>query len=202
MASGPLGAEEPSTPVATVGGLETVRIEAEASPTERLLDGTVEAVNQATVSAQTAGRVAEINFDVNDRVPAGAVILRIRSTDDARGKPPGPETMILPEAVPRLHFVARYEYDIKRLYLLPKPLKDWCVRQQINYTSFVDMLKVPPTKLRREKMRLGRGTHMNLPPTDTLVIDCSSFMDDATEEALATTAALMERHAQDGEDNP
>lgn len=129
-------------------------------------------------------------------------ILRIRSTDDARGKPPGPETMILPEAVPRLHFVARYEYDIKRLYLLPKPLKDWCVRQQINYTSFVDMLKVPPTKLRREKMRLGRGTHMNLPPTDTLVIDCSSFMDDATEEALATTAALMERHAQDGEDNP
>lgn len=129
-------------------------------------------------------------------------ILRIRSTDDARGKAPGPETLILPEAVPRLHFVARYEYDIKRLYLLPKPLKDWCVRQQINYTGFVDTLKAPPTKLRREKMRLGRGTHMNLPPTDTLVIDCSSFMDDATEEALATTAALMEKHAQSGEDHP
>jgi hypothetical protein len=57
VASGPLNAESSAPPVATVGGLETVQIEAESSPTERLLDGTVEAVNQATVSAQTAGRV-------------------------------------------------------------------------------------------------------------------------------------------------
>jgi RND family efflux transporter MFP subunit len=67
------------------GGLATLQLAAESSPTERLLDGTVEAVNQATVSAQTAGRVAEINFDVNDRVPAGAVILRIRSTEQTAG---------------------------------------------------------------------------------------------------------------------
>ena len=39
---------------------------------ERLLDGTVEAVNQSTISAQTAGRVTAIHFDVNDVVPAGA----------------------------------------------------------------------------------------------------------------------------------
>ena len=52
--------------VAAIGGLATFKLTAEASPTERLLDGTVEAVNQATVSAQTAGRVAEIYFDVND----------------------------------------------------------------------------------------------------------------------------------------
>jgi RND family efflux transporter MFP subunit len=85
VASGPLRAEEPAAPVSSVGGLETIQIEAVSSPTERLLDGTVEAVNQATVSAQTAGRVAEINFDVNDRVPAGALILRIRSTEQAAG---------------------------------------------------------------------------------------------------------------------
>jgi RND family efflux transporter MFP subunit len=72
-------------PVAGPGDLATFQVAPEASPTERLLDGTVEAVNQATVSAQTAGRVAEINFDVNDRVPAGAVILRIRSTEQAAG---------------------------------------------------------------------------------------------------------------------
>src|SRR5699024_9595564 len=45
------------------------------------LDGVVEAVNQATVSAQTSGRVAEILYDVNDFVPAGAVIMRLRGTE-------------------------------------------------------------------------------------------------------------------------
>jgi RND family efflux transporter MFP subunit len=65
------------------GSLATHVVGAEAGPTERLLDGTVEAVNQATVSAQTAGRVAGIYFDVNDVVPAGAVIVRIRSTEQA-----------------------------------------------------------------------------------------------------------------------
>ena len=49
--------------------LETLLVAAESTPTERLLDGTVEAVNQATVSAQTAGRVIEVLFDVNDVVP-------------------------------------------------------------------------------------------------------------------------------------
>src|SRR5690606_21595599 len=47
-----------------------------AAPRERIFDGTVEAVNRATVSAQTSGRVAEILYDVNDFVEAGAVIMR------------------------------------------------------------------------------------------------------------------------------
>ena len=66
---------------APVRALETFRVESAPVPEERLLDGTVEAVNQATVSAQTAGRVDAIYFDVNDQVKAGAVILRIRSTE-------------------------------------------------------------------------------------------------------------------------
>lgn len=70
---------------AAPGGLATQRIDLESAPAERLLDGTVEAVNQSTVSAQTAGRVAEILFDVNDVVPAGAVIVRIRSTEQVAG---------------------------------------------------------------------------------------------------------------------
>jgi RND family efflux transporter MFP subunit len=67
------------------GGLATQRIELESAPAERLLDGTVEAVQQSTVSAQTAGRVTEVLFDVNDRVPAGALIVRIRSTEQVSG---------------------------------------------------------------------------------------------------------------------
>ena len=66
---------------ATGGGLATLIVGVESVPTERLLDGTVEAVHQSTVSAQTAGRVSDIYFDVNDVVPPGALIVRIRSTE-------------------------------------------------------------------------------------------------------------------------
>jgi RND family efflux transporter MFP subunit len=66
---------------AAAGGLATLKVAAAAMPAERLLDGTVEAVNQTTVAAQTGGRIVAINFDVNDFVPAGAVIIRIRSTE-------------------------------------------------------------------------------------------------------------------------
>ncbi|ADU66002.1 efflux transporter, RND family, MFP subunit [Desulfurispirillum indicum S5] len=41
------------------------------------LDGTVEAVRQSTVSAQTSGTVKAIYFDVDDAVPAGALILEL-----------------------------------------------------------------------------------------------------------------------------
>jgi RND family efflux transporter MFP subunit len=54
-------------------------------PIERRLDGVIEAVNQGTVAAQTSGRVAEILYDVNDFVPAGAVIIRLRATEQRAG---------------------------------------------------------------------------------------------------------------------
>ena len=45
-------------------------------PLERVYDGTVEAVNQATMSAQTAGRIAEVFYDVDDYVEPGQPIVR------------------------------------------------------------------------------------------------------------------------------
>ncbi|MGI9304561.1 MAG: efflux RND transporter periplasmic adaptor subunit [Gammaproteobacteria bacterium] len=53
----------------------------EKAPLERLYDGTVEAVNQATVSAQTAGRVAEIFYDIDDYVEAGSPIVRFTDVE-------------------------------------------------------------------------------------------------------------------------
>jgi len=61
--------------------LETVPAVRQVVPLERLYDGTVEAVNQATVSAQTSGRVAEILYDVNDYVEAGATIIRFTDVE-------------------------------------------------------------------------------------------------------------------------
>lgn len=54
-------------------------------PAERRLDGVVEAIDHATVSAQTSGRVASINFDVGDFVAANAVIIRLQATEQHAG---------------------------------------------------------------------------------------------------------------------
>ncbi|MEJ2176597.1 MAG: efflux RND transporter periplasmic adaptor subunit, partial [Gammaproteobacteria bacterium] len=51
------------------------------TPKERLFDGTVEAVNQSTVSAQTSGRIAEIFYDVDDQVEAGSPLIRFTDVE-------------------------------------------------------------------------------------------------------------------------
>lgn len=112
-------------------------------------------------------------------------ILRIKSTDDSRIGNDALEHLMVPEATPRIALVARYEYDVKKMYLLPKPLREWCSKQQINYQSFVDSLKSGSTRAVTKKVRMGKGTHMNLPPSDALVLDCSEFMNDEVEQTLA-----------------
>ena len=112
-------------------------------------------------------------------------ILRIKSTDDARTGGDSLEHLIIPDATPRIALVARYEYDVKKMYLLPKPLREWCNKQQINYQSFVESLKNGNTRAVNRKVRMGKGTHMNLPPSDALVLDCTEFMSEEVEQTLA-----------------
>ncbi len=45
------------------------------------LDGTVEAVRESTVSAQTSGTVTEIPFDIDDRVEAGELIVELDDSE-------------------------------------------------------------------------------------------------------------------------
>jgi RND family efflux transporter MFP subunit len=47
-------------------------------PKLSVVDATIEAVQQATVSSQVSGRIIEINFDVDDYVEKGKVIIRLR----------------------------------------------------------------------------------------------------------------------------
>jgi RND family efflux transporter MFP subunit len=79
------GGGQAQKPAAEPARLESLLVQAERTPLERKLDGTIEAVNQGTVAAQTSGRVATIFYDVNDFVPAGAVIVRLRATEQRTG---------------------------------------------------------------------------------------------------------------------
>ena len=51
------------------------------TPQVHTIDGIVEAVKKATISAQVSGRVTEVNFDIDDYVEKGSVILRIRDKE-------------------------------------------------------------------------------------------------------------------------
>ena len=75
------GARSVPAPQLAAPALASMIVQPEPVPVERRLDGVIEAVNQGTVAAQTAGRVEAILYDVNDFVPAGAVIVRLRSTE-------------------------------------------------------------------------------------------------------------------------
>ncbi len=79
------GGARPPAAAPHAASLASAAIELQTVPIERRLDGVIEAVNQGTVAAQTSGRVAAILYDVNDFVPAGAVIMRLSSTEQHAG---------------------------------------------------------------------------------------------------------------------
>ncbi len=82
------GADPPPPPPAALPppDLELLTVVRERAPRERVWDGVVEAVHQATLSAQTGGRVIELPFDVNDYVDAGDVVVRFTDVEQQSGQ--------------------------------------------------------------------------------------------------------------------
>jgi hypothetical protein len=108
-------------------------------------------------------------------------VLWIKSTDDLRGKASGSlDSLIVPEALPRGRLVARYETDLKRAYIVPKMLRQWCSAQQINYTSLLNEL-TESMQAKKAKMRLSKGTQMQLPPSDVIIVNCNLMTGDDDE---------------------
>lgn len=70
----------------TQPALASTVVQAEMLPRERVWDGIVEAVHEATLSAQTRGRVLELPFDVNDYVQAGEVVVRFTDVEQQSGR--------------------------------------------------------------------------------------------------------------------
>lgn len=64
-----------------ITGLETVVVPDPATAQGRAWDGVVEAVHQATLTAQTNGRVAQVGHDIDDRVTAGAALVHLSAVE-------------------------------------------------------------------------------------------------------------------------
>ncbi len=92
----------------------TFVLKKETIPAMIYLDGTVEAINKATISAQTSGEVVSINFDVNDFVNKGEVVILLKGRQQAASLVQAQAT--LAESTARVK-QARQEYSrIKEIY--------------------------------------------------------------------------------------
>lgn len=78
------GADE-QRPPATLDHLDRLSVPAVRASGGRRWDGVVEAVRQATLTAQTSGRVAEVRRDVGDRVAEGEVLVRLSAVEQQSG---------------------------------------------------------------------------------------------------------------------
>lgn len=66
-------------------GIETIAPQTGNTGAGSRWDGVIEAVQQADLTAQTAGRVSAVLVDVNDRVRAGQVLLRLSGVEQRAG---------------------------------------------------------------------------------------------------------------------
>lgn len=71
----------PGAPLAAASELDTVPATRVDLPRIYRLDGVAEAVNRGTLSAQTSGRVVAVNFDVDDYVRQGDVLVLIEDSE-------------------------------------------------------------------------------------------------------------------------
>ncbi len=85
LLAAPLLADSGTTDETTTLPFDTTAAAVEKVDYERVLNGTVDAVNETTVSAETSGTITEIYYDVDDYVKQGDVILRIKATKQKAG---------------------------------------------------------------------------------------------------------------------
>lgn len=77
--------EDTKAPPATQPTLDTITVGSGPAAREQQVEGTLEAVNQATLSAQTSARIVALPVDVNDAVKAGQVVAQLRDTEQRSG---------------------------------------------------------------------------------------------------------------------
>lgn len=74
-----------TTPAMDTGALKTLDLQAQGQAGASQWDGVIEAVQQADLTAQTAGRVGTVFVDVNDAVQPNQLLLRLTGIEQQAG---------------------------------------------------------------------------------------------------------------------
>jgi len=133
-----------------------------------LINWDVKNLQQWTVTRlqQSKADIKDMDMDIADIIGqyyADNVrgILRIHGADGSFADDVN-NAFVSPDAMPINKWVGRHEFNNRKLYLLPSPFKTWCTRQQLDFASVKDKLKTE-FGAKTVKLRLGRGTKINLP---------------------------------------
>ena len=111
-------------------------------------------------------------------------ILQIKSDTDNRSQQGnGLDNLVIPEQVARGKLIARYETDTKLFFVKPKELKQWCGELQINYAHLLSEIK-EHCEGKNKKVRLAKGTHLQLPPSNVIVMRFDLDEDDKENKGV------------------
>lgn len=137
--------------------------------------------------ADATEAIIPIDVLINDYINENyGNVLWIKSTDDLRGahNKSGLDNLVIPDLQPRTKLVARYETDLKRLHLPMRPFKQWCTRQRLNFDTVVKQIE---EKLggQKTRIRIGKGTKMDLPPVTVLSMDFADIKMPGVEDERA-----------------
>ena len=69
----------------------------------------------------------------------------------------------------RNQLAARYETDTHKLFIVPKVLRYWCIKQQLNYSAFVADLH-DNMQAEIKPVRMYKGTELNLPASRAIIV--------------------------------
>lgn len=76
-----------------------------------------------------------------------------------------------PIQIPHRELLIRYEPDTKMLFITTKHFRDWCTKHQASYKTISEALEKDGVASLGVKKRLARGTKLNTPAVNTMVID-------------------------------
>jgi hypothetical protein len=97
----------------------------------------------------------------------------------------------LPKREPRGELLVRIEPDTKRMYIIAKSFKDYCVKFQINYNDTIAKLETEGRLIKKGGVRLSKGTAVSGDPIHCLwfKVDDDDFVDTSQyEEAVKVDA--------------
>ena len=76
-----------------------------------------------------------------------------------------------PIQTPYRELLTRYEPDTRLLFINTKHFRDWCTQNQVSYRTISASLEKDDVAQLGVKKRLARGTKLNTPAVNTMVID-------------------------------
>jgi len=74
---------------------------------------------------------------------------------------------------PRGELITRYEPDTKLLFITTKVLREWCSENQVSYKALTDELHKLGASSGAIKKAMSRGSDINTPAVNAVVIDCN-----------------------------